>query len=70
MTRDTNMRCAEREEHHDDLVTDGFEWCPECGTILYCRPDNARVAVLGAGSAPVVSGDCPPLTSDDLRPGA
>jgi hypothetical protein len=68
MIRDTNMRCAEREEHHEDLVADGFEWCPECGMILYCRPDHIRDGGLTPRSTPVVTGDCPPLSSDDLLP--
>lgn len=67
MTPDTNMRCADREEHHEELIGDGFEWCPECGATLYCRPDHPRAAGESTGLAPVVTGDCPPLTGADLH---
>lgn len=61
------MGVAERERHHEDLVKEGYEWCPECGTVLVWDlpsrrpPDRARTAV------PVVCGDIPPLTAEDLQ---
>ncbi|MDJ0952126.1 MAG: hypothetical protein QNJ81_00475 [Acidimicrobiia bacterium] len=60
------MGSEERLLHHDELRDEGFEWCPECGSVLVwdlptrsaSRPRNDR--------APVVSGDCPPLTAEQL----
>lgn len=61
------MRCAERQEHHEDLIAEGFEWCPECGATLYCRPDHPQAAAPRSRPVPVVTGDYPPLTGDDLK---
>jgi hypothetical protein len=60
------MGSAERERHHDDLVTDGYEWCPECGTVLVWDLPSRRGPARPASTTPVVCGDCPPLTAEDL----
>ncbi len=55
-----------RMRHHDDLRDEGFEWCPECGSALIwdlpVRSEESR----RLDRAPIVSGDCPPLTAEQL----
>ena len=68
MTRYTDMRCAEREEHHRELIDDGFEWCPECGELLDWHTEPDRVVVPFRSPTTYVSGDYPPITPDDLLP--
>jgi hypothetical protein len=61
-----NMGVDERMRHHDELSEEGYEWCPECGEALVwdlpvrSKPDCA------SSRAPIVTGDCPPLTRDQL----
>ena len=62
------MRCTELDEHHLELIEDGFEWCPECGILLECYPETVPQPRPTHSFAPVVTGDCPPLTSDELWP--
>ncbi len=60
------MTADERVRHHDELRDEGYEWCPECGeTLVWDLPARCQVK-LAAGTAPVVTGDCPPLTSEQL----
>jgi hypothetical protein len=59
------MHTEERERHHDELRDEGYEWCPECGTVLIWdlpahRPEPRRSA------PPVICGDFPPITAEDL----
>ena len=67
MTKYTDMRCSEREEHHQDLVAEGFEWCPECGSLLDWHTESSS-NVIPFRSPPTYAGDYPPITSDDLQP--
>lgn len=60
------MGCAERERHHDGLVAEGYEWCPECGTVLIWDLPSRQRPARRADTTPVVCGDCPPLTAEDL----
>lgn len=61
------MGCDERERHHDELRDEGYEWCPDCGTVLIwdlpAKPDHVPSRYF----SPVIAGDYPPLTSDDLE---
>lgn len=68
MTKYTDMGCQERAEHHRDLVDEGFEWCPECGELLDWHPDTPSNVVAFRTPRPVVAGDYPPLSADDLMP--
>jgi len=70
MRKYNDMGCSEREEHHQDLLHEGFEWCPECGTLLDCHPNSDRTVAPFRSSAPIITGDYPPLTRDDLLPTA
>jgi hypothetical protein len=60
------MGTEERRRHHDDLRNDGFEWCPECGTVLVWDLPTPHAPDRRAGSAPIICGDCPPLTAEQL----
>ena len=60
------MGIEERMRHHDDLREDGFEWCPECGSALVWDLPTPTVPDRRAGAAVTVSGDCPPLTAEQL----
>ncbi len=60
------MGTDDRIRHHDALADEGFGWCPECGETLIWdlptdygtpHPDNR---------APIVCGDVPPLTAEQL----
>ncbi|MDJ0924816.1 MAG: hypothetical protein QNJ77_09650 [Acidimicrobiia bacterium] len=67
MTHDyQRMQAAERARHHEDLVDEGYEWCPECGETLVWNPPAPCDQNRSAGEAPIVTGDCPPLTKDQL----
>ena len=60
------MHVDERTQHHNDLIDAGYEWCPECGgTLVWELPATCR-RWAPAGDAPIVAGDCPPLTRDQL----
>ncbi len=59
------MHTAERERHHDELRDEGYEWCPECGTVLvWDLPSRGSEPCRSA--LPVVCGDIPPITAEDL----
>ena len=60
------MGGQERLRHHEELCDEGYEWCPECGTALVWDLAAPSTAELGSGRPPVVTGDCPPLTRDEL----
>ena len=60
------MYADERIRHHDELRDEGYEWCPECGEVLVWEPPKPSCKPTAAGEAPVVTGDCPPITRDDL----
>lgn len=60
------MGVEERLRHHDDLRSDGYEWCPECGEVLVWDLPTRTKAPRPSGAPPVVTGDCPPLTMDEL----
>lgn len=67
MERDyQRMHVDERIRHHDELREDGFGWCPECGETLVWDLPKPCEERLRAGEAPVVTGDCPPLTAAEL----
>ncbi len=60
------MGAEERTRHHDELRDEGYEWCPECGeTLVWDLPAPCKEKMSGS-AAPVVTGDCPPLTRDQL----
>ena len=59
------MHADERVRHHDELRDEGYEWCPECGDVLIWDLPNRRWSVR-AGESPIVTGDCPPLTREQL----
>ena len=60
------MSADERIRHHDELRDEGYEWCPECGeTLVWDLPETCLKSG-AAGEAPVITGDCPPLTADQL----
>jgi hypothetical protein len=61
------MTPEERLRHHDDLRDDGFEWCPECGSTLVWDLPAPSDSPGRADRAPVVTGDCPPLTAEQLE---
>ena len=60
------MYADERIRHHDELRDEGYEWCPECGEVLVWEPPKPCDERTAAGEAPVVTGDCPPITQEDL----
>lgn len=60
------MGTEERTRHHDELRDEGYEWCPECGETLVWKLPTPCEEKLSGGAAPVVSGDCPPLTREQL----
>jgi hypothetical protein len=60
------MHAEERVRHHDELRDEGYEWCPECGEALIWDLPAPCVKSRDAGGAPVVTGDYPPLTADEL----
>ena len=64
------MRADERTQHHNDLVEDGYEWCPECGETLVWKLVATCRRWASAGDAPIIAGDCPPLTADQLADSA
>lgn len=61
------MDAQERRIHHEKLRDEGFEWCPECGSVLIWDLPNRNRSTAQSASAPVVVGDCPPLTRDQLQ---
>jgi hypothetical protein len=61
------MLTAERERHHDELRDEGYEWCPECGTVLVWDLPTRRTEPRRSAT-PVVCGDFPPITAEDLEP--
>ena len=60
------MGTEERLRHHDDLRDEGYEWCPECGSVLIWDLPKRDAIDYRRGSAPVIAGDYPPLTRDQL----
>jgi len=60
------MTGDERLRHHDDLLEDGFEWCPECGSTLVWELPELPAASSRTAAVPVVIGDFPPLTADQI----
>ncbi len=61
-----NMGVEERLRHHEDLSSEGYAWCPECGeTLVWDLPTRSALSN-DSGRVPVVTGDCPPLTKDQL----
>ena len=68
MTKYTDMRCSEREEHHRDLADEGFEWCPECGSLLDWHTEPPSNVIPFRSPTTYVAGDYPPISSDDLLP--
>jgi hypothetical protein len=67
MERDYQLMGAEeRLRHHDDLRDEGFEWCPECGSALVWELPQHKDTEYRSNSAPIVAGDYPPLTRDQL----
>jgi hypothetical protein len=67
MDRDyQQMGSEERQRHHDELREDGYQWCPECGGALVWELPEPPAAPARSDSLPVISGDCPPLTAEQL----
>jgi hypothetical protein len=64
------MDAAERASHHDALVKQGYEWCPDCGAVLVWDLPSRRAHDRQRDVTPVVCGDIPPLTAEDLHPAA
>ncbi len=63
---DATMLSKERDRHHDECRSEGFEWCPECGTLLSWElPAAPRSTSRPEAWTPIV-GDCPPLTLPHL----
>lgn len=60
------MGTEERQRHHDELRDEGFEWCPECGSALIWDLPAPEDRHHHSGRSPVVSGDYPPLTAEQL----
>ncbi len=60
------MGTEERLRRHDELRDEGFEWCPECGSVLVWDLPTRADKRQRADRVPVISGDCPPLTAEDL----
>lgn len=59
-------RVDERTQHHEKLVQDGYEWCPECGETLVWEPIASCRRWASVGDAPIIAGECPPVTRDQL----
>jgi hypothetical protein len=68
MKRDyLQMLSNERDNHHDEVRAEGFEWCPECGEpLVWDLPASCVELDPSPNRNPVVTGDCPPLTRDQL----
>ena len=64
------MTADERIRHHDELRGEGYEWCPECGETLVWDLPKPCFESLAAGEAPIITGDCPPLTAAQLATNA
>ena len=60
------MHVDERARHHNALIEDGFEWCPQCGEPLIWKVEATCRRWASAGDAPIIAGDWPPLTRDQL----
>ena len=60
------MDTDERLRHHDVLRDEGFEWCPECGTVLIWDLPRRSSKTCRSSNVPVVTGEYPPLTRDQL----
>ena len=60
------MGTDERLRHHDDLRDEGYEWCPECGETLIWELPSLHASTRNYERAPVVCGDIPPLTAEQL----
>ena len=60
------MSPEERSRHHDELVDEGYQWCPECGETLVWELDAPCRRRTSAGDAPIIAGDCPPITRAQL----
>ena len=60
------MGSEERLRHHDELRNEGFEWCPECGSVLVWDVPQRKMQTRFRERNPIVSGDCPPLTAEQL----
>ncbi len=60
------MSPDERLRHHDELRDEGYEWCPECGDVLIWDLPEPCPGRASAGEAPIVTGDCPPITAEQL----
>jgi len=61
------MLPSERDSHHDQLRADGYEWCPECGEpLVWELSDSCPEPDTAVARNPVVVGDCPPLTREQL----
>jgi hypothetical protein len=63
---DATMLSKERDRHHDECRSDGFQWCPECGTLLVWDLPAATPATPSAEAWTPTVGDCPPLTPRQL----
>lgn len=61
------MGCDERERHHNELLDEGYEWCPDCGTVLVWDLPSKRDPGRNQFVIPVIAGDYPPITSHDLE---
>ena len=66
MRSEEQMTTDELQLHHDELRDEGFEWCPECGTVLIWDLPEPVTEPIRANRAPVVTGDYPPLTAEQL----
>lgn len=61
------MLSSERDSHHDEVRAEGFEWCPECGEpLVWELAGSCTETDTAANRNPIVTGDCPPLTRDQL----
>jgi len=60
------MSTEQRTRHHNELIDEGFQWCPECGETLIWEPPAPGHPRTAAGEAPVIAGDCPPITREQL----
>lgn len=60
------MGIEERLRHHDELRDEGFEWCPECGSVLVWDLPTPPASARASSRVPIVTGDCPPLTAEQL----
>ncbi len=66
MRSEEQMNTDELGRHHDELRDDGFEWCPECGTVLIWDLPTPVPESVRTDRAPVITGDYPPLTAEQL----